>query len=600
MFADPPKKKSIPEFFREINEQFGSDIRKAKQQLRDAINEGREIDKKRIKKIKEELDFFKKQLEEESKNPKPNPLPGFSKDIIKRTKNIASGLSDTVRDFRDSRITYDGCNASIRIGNNGYTQFYRNKYCPLPPKLPSNLEQRLRELDLTDCGQDISFRFTFVTKVISDTLRVVSSMKEILAVYKKKNPNYDGNFKDFVEGSGGFSNQRYTVDLGGGVTYYYLVGVGVSNLWEGNPQTYPYYNATQITASTRNGGKGHINTVLDAALTSSTGRKAEVYEITASTPNNQSCPLGKPDRDPPPPRKKKEDCCMCCDKIENNDALLRLILKRIGSLPANVPDDFTKQKPTMISIESLADLMFWQMDQLDALMGAYPIEIEIEDSDLTKEGNQNKKISIPNQAEGMAELLGLALTIKRDTHATLIAAIKAMAEAGMSKQLGIKTLDVALSNAEFLGYKLEQKKKKIPSLFTPGGKDTTETLQEKEIEIVTYENTDKNDLQDDLKTLKTMAARWNAQNWKKVSNDNPGQDLKDHFINGIKAITETGKTETQDDFNDFTEQCERGFIDVSGISDTESPWGRQYKERPKIREIGTDKSRYNDDGTEKG
>ncbi|PHK24143.1 hypothetical protein VF12_37790 [Nostoc linckia z15] len=46
----------------------------------------------------------------------------------------------------------------------------------------------------------------------------------------------------------------------------------------------------------------------------------------------------------------------------------------------------------MISIESLAELMLWQMQQLDALMGAYPIEIEIEDSDLVKEGNQKQKI----------------------------------------------------------------------------------------------------------------------------------------------------------------------------------------------------------------
>ncbi|MGV0105137.1 hypothetical protein NSTCB13_03849 [Nostoc sp. DSM 114160] len=296
---------------------------------------------------------------------------------------------------------------------------------------------------------------------------------------------------------------------------------------------------------------------------------------------------------PPPSLPPKKECeCMSC-----NDDLLKLVLKRLGDLPAKVPDNFTKQNPKMIDIESLAELMLWQTKQLDALMGAYPIEIEIEDADLVKEGNQNEKISLPNQAEAMAELLGLITTIKRDTHATLITALKAMGEAGMTKNLAVQTLDVALANAEFLGYKLEQKKKEVPSLFTPGGENLSKTLQEKNVEIVTYENTDKNDLQDDLKILKTMAARWNAQNWRQITGD-PVEALKQKLFGNPDAIKEVHKDGEQGDFNDFTEQAERGFIEVSGITDTVNPWGRPYKERPKIREIGSEKGRYDKDGKE--
>lgn len=297
--------------------------------------------------------------------------------------------------------------------------------------------------------------------------------------------------------------------------------------------------------------------------------------------------------DPPlPPELKNMDCC------SNLEALLKLTLKRIGSLPASVPDNFTKQNPTYINVQSLAELMFWQTQQLDALMGAYPIEIKIEDNDLTKEGNQEQKITVPNQAEAMAEILGLMLTIKRDTHTTLITAIKAMAEAGMSKNVAIKTLDVALANAEFLGYKLEQKEKEIPSLFTPGGKDITETLKEKNIKIITYENTDKKDIQDDLKTLLTMASRWNAQNWRAVGKSNPVEALKDHLFGKNEAIKKAAEPNKQDDFDTFTEQCERGFTEVSGITDATNPWGKPYTERPKIREIG-EGGRYNADGTAK-
>ncbi|MEH1802147.1 MAG: hypothetical protein V7L13_23895 [Nostoc sp.] len=301
---------------------------------------------------------------------------------------------------------------------------------------------------------------------------------------------------------------------------------------------------------------------------------------------------------PPPPPKKKDKCCMCCEGQQNNDALLKLVLKRIGSLPASVPDNFTKQHPSMISIESLAELMLWQMQQIDALLGAYPIELKIEDNDLTKEGDQEEKIALPNMAEAIAELLGLLITVKRDTHATLITAIKAMGEAGMAKNLGVKTLDVTLANAEFLGYKLEQKKKEVPSLFTPGGKDITETLIEKNVEIITYENTDKKDLQDDLKFLKTMAARWNAQNWRQVTGD-PVESLKQTLFGNPEAIGEVHGEKKQGDFNDFTEQAERGFIEVSGITDSINPWGRPYSQRPKIREIGTEKGNYDNDGKEK-
>ncbi|WP_324980556.1 hypothetical protein [Nostoc sp.] len=300
-------------------------------------------------------------------------------------------------------------------------------------------------------------------------------------------------------------------------------------------------------------------------------------------------------RTPPPPPQKKECKCMCCPENKNDDALLKLILKRIGNLPASVPDNFTKQNPSMINVESLAELAFWQMQQLDALMGAYPIKIEVEDTDLTQEGNQTQKLELPNQAEVLAEILGMMLTIKRDTHATLITAIKAMGEAGMTKNLAVQTLDVTLGNAEFLGYKLEQVKRKVPSLFTPGGANLTETLKEKEVEIVSYENNDKNDLQDDLKFLKTMAARWNAQNWRQVTGD-PVESLKQTLFGNPDAIKETHKEGEQGDFNDFTEQAERGFIEVSGITDTVNPWGRPYSQRPKIREIGTEKGNYGKDG----
>ena len=287
--------------------------------------------------------------------------------------------------------------------------------------------------------------------------------------------------------------------------------------------------------------------------------------------------------EPPPPKKRKKDKEMCCEK---NDQLLRLILKRIGSLPANVPDNFTKQNPAYINIDSLAELMLWQMQQLDALMGSYPIELEIEDTDLTKEGNQKQKISFPNQAELLAELMGMMISVKRDTHAGLITGIKGMIESGMSRKMAIQIFDLCMANAEYLGYKLEQKKIKVPFLFTPNGDNLEKTLQEKELEIVTYENKDKNDLQDDLKILKTMAARWNAQNFRALRDNNLGNALKEMLVSNGEKISQADQKSNDEDFGDFTEKAERGFTNITGIGDSVNPYGRPFEERPRIREIG--------------
>ncbi|MBW4678405.1 MAG: hypothetical protein KME52_31835 [Desmonostoc geniculatum HA4340-LM1] len=531
-------------------------------------------------------------------------------EFFKKLDDFSSGLVDALKDFRNTRLVYDGCNAGIRVGNGGALNFYRNKYCVPPPATSSgSLEDKLRQLDLSSCGS-ISFGICYPVKIFSG-YRIASSLKEMFNAYLTWSAIANGDpylyYADEVEWveSGGATGVISNIDIGSGVTYRIFHGIGNGCNINGDPYNFNpprYYAFQSIIEITGLKTRQSINIILDSLVTSD-GIKPEVYKLDVSLPYsvNSQCPIGRIPSDPPPPPTPKECDCMCCPeqekKLSDNEHLLRLILKRIGSLPANVPDNFTKQNPPFINIESLAELALWQMQQLDALVGAYPIEIKIEDSDSTKGGNQEEKITIPNQAEAIAEMMGLMLTIKRDTHATLITAIKAMAEAGMGKQLGVKTLDVALANAEFLGYKLEQKKKKIPSLFTPNGKNIEETLKEKEVEIITYENTDKKDLQDDVKKLLETAARWNAQNWRRVEGD-PVESLKQMLFGNVEAVAEQNTKIEQDDFDSFTERAERGFTDIDGITDVDSPWGRPFTQRPKVREIGTEQGRYDADGEE--
>lgn len=295
---------------------------------------------------------------------------------------------------------------------------------------------------------------------------------------------------------------------------------------------------------------------------------------------------------PPPIPIMKRDCC--AETLQ----LLKLLRKEvktvkdnIGDLPAEVPDNIASKKPSEIKIKSLAELHLWQVRQLDATIGHYPIEIKIKDTDSTKKGDQSTTITVPNLSEGIAELVGMAVSTKRDTHAGLIVGIKAMTQSGMATKISQMGLDVGLANAEFLGFELKQKVKKMPMTFTPGGNDLEDTLKEKEIEYLYYENVDKQDLMDHVRKILEMVARWTAQNWRRVSQKDPGASMLQNLVGGITALNTKQKEDQKEekkDFDGFTEQVERGFTDVTGISDTANPWSNDYESRPRVKEIGRD------------
>jgi hypothetical protein len=311
---------------------------------------------------------------------------------------------------------------------------------------------------------------------------------------------------------------------------------------------------------------------------------------------------------PPPPPK----CMCCCPNVEQNDQLLKLILKKIGStnLPASVPKVLTDRKKGTIKIESLAEFTAYTVKQLDALCGKYPIDIEIEDADLTTEGNQTKKLKLPNIAETLAEMMGLLLVLRSESDATLNATIRALTEAGSSKQMAFLAYEYAKANAEFLGYKGEQKERKVPFAFKPGESQLDKMLQEGEISIRGWENEDKDDFNDLIAPVLELAAMWKVANYRKTGAGDPTENIKKFLKNAgklsedldagmllekVKAYNakddkDKDPKDLDDDWDKFTEEAETGFISQPGILDKEKPYGRPLEERPKIRDISSDTS----------
>ncbi|MBD2303771.1 hypothetical protein [Nostoc sp. FACHB-190] len=309
---------------------------------------------------------------------------------------------------------------------------------------------------------------------------------------------------------------------------------------------------------------------------------------------------------PPPPK----DCeCMCrCNNDSNNDQLLRLILKRIGPLPASVPNSLVKKNSGTRQIESLAQYIAYSVIQTNAQFGQFPQEIKIQDADLTQEGDQQQTVTMPNLAESIAEIVGLLLVLRSESAANLVATVNAMIEAGSAKQSAILASDYGAANAEFLGYKGKQIERQVPFTFIPGETQLDKMLKPGEQKVKGWENDDKNDLNDLIAPILEMAAMYRAANFRNIGTSSPLEKIKDVLKGAVKlsdAVDTFVKTPPppdpnnpdapppppkKSDWDEFVESAETGFISKPGITDNLHPYDRPLEQRPKIREFGTDTS----------
>jgi hypothetical protein len=285
----------------------------------------------------------------------------------------------------------------------------------------------------------------------------------------------------------------------------------------------------------------------------------------------------------PPPLKPMD----CCDDLKK---LLKVIIKQhkkeiiptLGDFPAEVPSNIASKSSGIEKIKSLGALMLWQIKQLDAIGGQYPFEIEIKDIDPSTEGEQSKKIEVPNMAEGLAEIFGIILAIQAESNITTKAAINAMIEAGMAKKAATVASEISQANAEFLGYQLHQKERKMQMTFNIEEEETDKVLKTHEIKYLGYENTDKLDLHDYLRRLLEMASMYKAANFVNVRD---AADIANRLGININALKQLNEKNVDDEFDKFTDEVEEGFINAQGISNNTDPWGKPNSEKPRIREI---------------
>jgi hypothetical protein len=267
-----------------------------------------------------------------------------------------------------------------------------------------------------------------------------------------------------------------------------------------------------------------------------------------------------------------------------------------GEVPKSLLSSADKEPP--IRINNAIELQEWLIQQIDALVGSWPLEIEIEDADPTEPGNQTKRLKLPNLAETLAELVGISLQGSVNAESAVQVAMRAMVEASAAKNAAIAAQDYGRANADYLGYEGKEIYREVGTSFTPGENRLDKALTPSTQKIRGWEATDKKDLNDYMGELLSAAMIIKAVYQRKVKGDDMTQGIKELLKTGLnladKALSKNNAGEEDPnattDFDTFLEEVERGFADqpLAGQENTLRPYGRSWEERPKIREISAE------------
>ncbi|ELS04922.1 hypothetical protein Xen7305DRAFT_00046580 [Xenococcus sp. PCC 7305] len=275
----------------------------------------------------------------------------------------------------------------------------------------------------------------------------------------------------------------------------------------------------------------------------------------------------------------------------------------LDNFPITAPETITQPlyddegnplEPKTVDNHNFSEFLIWQFKIIDELFGRFPIDIQIEDSDLIKVGDQPVKIRLPNLAETLAELVGKSLFTEAKIDALLPIALKNLAESGSTRQQVIKNYYLAIAAQEYLGFKTKQKTTEVDLLFNPKIVDENEVektlakaLQNSKIPIKIEEIDDNNTLEAQMATVVEVARMMKARYWKSFSANG---DLKEQIKKRFQDLSKIHKkTDNPDDYDfDFFIDCfEKGFETLVPGGTPEKPYGKPYKNRPKMKKYST-------------
>ena len=267
------------------------------------------------------------------------------------------------------------------------------------------------------------------------------------------------------------------------------------------------------------------------------------------------------------------------ETYDNTQEIKRRI--RPEDFPITVPAQIANPNTGIRVIESLAELGVWIVEQLDGVVGKWPMEVPVPGA--------STALAVPNIAEGMAEMFGMRISQQVTAAQILNTSSRTLAQAGSATQQAAQAQMIAKANAEFLGYESRPTAVDMPLTYTPGHDPGEGLLEESTAKIRGWENTDGTDLKQILSDLMHAAQIIKAVYWRKLDATGDFQAQIDEQIRGKSAwLDELGQRpspQQADDWEQYLRDVEAGF---TARTNDATPYGRHPDEGPKIRDVTPD------------
>lgn len=221
----------------------------------------------------------------------------------------------------------------------------------------------------------------------------------------------------------------------------------------------------------------------------------------------------------------------CCDETLE---LLEAIYSRLGveEFPVRAPALLVQEGDSTQPLENHAQLWEWTARNLDAVMGQFPIKLKIKDSDPTTEGNQEVELELPNVAETLAEMFGLAYQSEIQTDLITDILLRLIPEVLATKNASLTGQSYAKANASFLGYPANAKEVDVDYNFDLERLDSLPgLLSECRKRIVIFQDESRESVLDVLSKLEFAAGIIKASLYTKPSD-------KDRLLSSIESMIE--------------------------------------------------------------
>lgn len=221
------------------------------------------------------------------------------------------------------------------------------------------------------------------------------------------------------------------------------------------------------------------------------------------------------------------------------------------SWPITVPRLLSADSTDSESLENLPQAIVWFARQFDAVSGQYPIKIEIADTDPLTNGDQSQVIQLPNQAEAIAELFGLAYEANTNSELAVNMLFRMIPEIVAAKNSSLIAQDYVQAITNWTGFRTKAKARQVDSNFNPLRADTLgEFLKESRYEIEGIEDDDPHTLVEWIQQIKYAVAIIKASVFR-------SPEEADNLLGEMKGVIDNQPEDAEESWEKFVDALNR-------------------------------------------